>query len=103
MLANGTYLVKDAAIIGGDIVGVEKQAFLHWRWSINGFVVDWREVLHRLKLVTGVDISTRPVRRIGREGNAKKSTSLKAAAEVKRMPFRRSMTIFNGLKCAIHS
>ena len=61
--------------------------------------VDWHEVLHRLKLVTGVDISTRPVRRAGREGNAKKSTSLRAAAEVKRTPFRRSMTMFNGLKC----
>ena len=54
------------------------------------------EVLHRLKLVTGVDISTRPVRRLGREGKAKKSKSLRAVAEVKRMAFRRSMTM---LKC----
>ena len=57
------------------------------------------EVLHRLKLVTGVDISTRPVRRLGREGKAKKSTSLRAAAEVKRMAFRRSITMFNTVKC----
>ena len=57
--------------------------------------VDLHEALHRLKLVTGVDISTRPVRRAGREGKAKKSTSLRTAAEVKRTPFLRSMTMFN--------
>lgn len=28
-LASGAYLVKDAAIIGGDIVGVEEETFLH--------------------------------------------------------------------------
>ena len=53
------------------------------------------EVLHRLKLVTGVDISTRPVRRLGREGKAKKRTSLRTAAEVKRVAFRLSMTMLN--------
>lgn len=57
------------------------------------FAVSLLGVLRRLKLVTGVDISTRPVRRSGREGNAKKSASLRAAAEVKRMAFRRSITI----------
>ena len=57
------------------------------------YVGRWHEVLHRLKLVTGVDISTRPVRRPGRKGKAKKSKSLRRAAEVKRMPFRRSKTI----------
>ena len=66
--------------------------------SQNRCAVYWHEVLHRLKLVTGVDISTRPVRRAGREGSAKKSTSLRAAAAGKRTPFRRSMTMFNGLK-----
>ena len=59
----------------------------------------WHEDLHRLKLVTGVDISTRPVRRTGREGKVKKSTSLRAAAEVNRMAFRRSITMFKCLKC----
>ena len=29
-LVRGAYLVKDATIIGGDIVGVEEEAFLHW-------------------------------------------------------------------------
>ena len=62
------------------------------------YVGEWYEVLHRLKLVTGVDISTRPVRRLGREGKVKKSKSLRRAAEVKRMAFRRSKTIlFDGL------
>lgn len=61
--------------------------------------VNWHEVLHRLKLVTGVDISTRPVRRSGKEGKAKKSTSLRAAAEVKRVAFRRSITMFKSWKC----
>ena len=28
--AGGAYLVKDAAIIGGDVVGIEEEAFLHW-------------------------------------------------------------------------
>ena len=46
------------------------------------YIVMSREGLHLLKLVIGVDISTRPVRRPGRDGNAKKSTSLRAAAEV---------------------
>ena len=53
--------------------------------------------IHRLKLVTGVDISTRPVRRLGSEGKAKKRTSRRAAAEVKRKAFRRSITMFDDL------
>ena len=57
-------------------------------WDAN-----WQRVLHRLKLVTGVDISTRPVRRLGREGKAKNRTSLRAAAEVKRKAFRLSITM----------
>ena len=104
MLPSGTCLVEDAAIVWGDIVGVEEEAFLHWALSVILSVmtsVQWigTRFLHRLKLVTGVDISTRPVRRTGREGNVKKSMSLRAAAEVKRTPFRRSMTMFNGMKC----
>ena len=56
-----------------------------------------RRCLRRLKLVTGVDISTRPVRRPGSEGKAKKQMSLITAAEVNRMAFRRSMTMMNVL------
>ena len=48
---------------------------------------------HRLKLVTGVDISTRPVRRSGSEGNAINSTNRRATAEPNRNSFRRSRTM----------
>lgn len=50
---------------------------------------------HRLKLVTGVDISTRPVSRGGSEGNAKNRRSLRAAAEAysRLFSFRRSTTM----------
>ena len=56
-----------------------------------------QDYTRRLKLVTGVDISTRPVRRSGREGNAKNRSSLRAVAEPKRSAFRRSMTIMRQL------
>ena len=46
-----------------------------------------------LKLVTGVDISTRPVRRSGNEGKAAKRTNRNSAAAPKRAVFRRSITI----------
>ena len=59
------------------------------------YALTYHEVLHRLKLVTGVDISTRPVRRLGREGKAKKRTSLRTAAEVKSDAFRLSITMLN--------
>lgn len=89
-----TNLVKDSAVVRGDIVRVKKEAFFHCRSVGN----DTKPIgvglfLHRLKLVTGVDISTRPVRRSGREGNAKKRRSLRAAAEPKSNAFRRSITI----------
>ena len=57
--------------------------------------------LRRLKLVTGVDISTRPVRRSGREGKAKKKRSLRKAEEEKRMAFRRSITMFSSPRCMV--
>ena len=56
-----------------------------------------QDYTRRLKLVTGVDISTRPVRRSGREGNAKNRSSLRAVAKPKRSAFRRSMTIMRQL------
>ena len=49
--------------------------------------------IHLLKLFTGVDISTLPVSRSGREGNPTNSTSRSAAAAPKRAAFRRSITI----------
>lgn len=49
--------------------------------------------VHRLKLVTGVEISTRPVRRSGKEGNARKRTRRTAAAKPKSSAFCRSIAI----------
>ncbi len=50
--------------------------------------------IHLLKLVTGVEISTRPVKNSGKVGKLRKSSSLSAAAAPKTIAFRRSMTIF---------
>ena len=47
----------------------------------------------RLKLVTGVDISTRPARRLGKEGKPRKSRSRNAEAAPYKMVFRRSIVI----------
>lgn len=49
--------------------------------------------LHLLKLVTGVDISTRAVNRSGRPGKEVKRRSRTAAAEANRVTFLRSMSI----------
>ncbi len=49
--------------------------------------------LHLLKLLTGVDISTRPVNRTGRDGNAKNKINRKADAAPKTKSFRRSITM----------
>ena len=88
--------MEDTAVIRRNIVGVKEDAFLYWMMSVMcGVPRNGRRCLRRLKLVTGVDISTRPVRRSGREGKAKKKMSLSTAAEVKRMAFRRSMTMMN--------
>lgn len=46
-----------------------------------------------LKLVTGVEISTRPVRRSGKEGNPRKRNNRSAEAAPNNAVFRRSMTI----------
>lgn len=51
--------------------------------------------LHLLKLVTGVEISTRAVNRSGRPGNEVKSRSRKAAAAPKMAAFLLSILILN--------
>ena len=52
---------------------------------------------HRLKLVTGVDISTRPVSRSGRLGKEKRRRRMRVA-ETKTMAFRRSSGMIIVLK-----
>ena len=49
--------------------------------------------LHLLKLVTGVDISTRAVNKSGRPGKEVKRRSRTAAAEANRVTFLRSTSI----------
>lgn len=49
--------------------------------------------IHLLKLVTGVEISARPVRRSGSRGKAEKRKKRRAAAEPKSSTFRRSMAM----------
>ena len=93
-----TYLVVYATIVGGDIVGVEKEAFLYcWLRQLRELPrPEFTEVELRvrlLKLVTGVEISTRPPRSSGSEGKAVKSNSLRAAAAAKREAFRRSIAM----------
>lgn len=51
------------------------------------------ETLHLLKLVTGVEISTRPVNRSGRPGKEVNSRRRTAAAAPKSAAFRLSMFI----------
>jgi len=49
--------------------------------------------IHLLKLVIGVEISTRPVKNSGKDGKLRNSNNLSAAAAPKIITFRRSMTI----------
>lgn len=57
--------------------------------------------IHLLKLLTGVEISTRPVRRSGKEGKPRKRSSRSAEAAPNNAAFRRSMTIVIELKAAL--
>jgi hypothetical protein len=72
-----------AAIIRRDIVGVEKDAFLYYPSMSIDFDVFWKYI-HLLKLVTGVDTSTRPDSRSGRVGKTVDSSNRTAAAAPKR-------------------
>lgn len=49
--------------------------------------------LHLLKLVTGVEISTRPVRRSGSAGKTVKRASLRTAAPIYRPAVRPNVTL----------
>jgi hypothetical protein len=73
---------------------VKEETLLHYNSQL------WHKVrmrqqlnLHLLKLVTGVDISTRAVSKSGRPGNEVKSRSRTAAAAPKRAAFLLSTLI----------
>ena len=80
-------LVEDAAIVRRDVMSIEEESFLHCqRLVMNACKLEYQAqgVMvvdpHRLKLVTGVDISARPVRRSGRRAKARNSRKRSAAA-----------------------
>ncbi|KAL9043490.1 MAG: hypothetical protein Q9214_003329 [Letrouitia sp. 1 TL-2023] len=70
-------------------MSVEEETFLYFTAKSDLVTVPRVEqndgYLHLLKLVTGVETSTIPVRRSGKEGNAKKSRKRRAPAELKRI------------------
>lgn len=86
-----THLVKDTTVVRRYISRVEKQAFLHWefrvrlcgRINIGGYS-------RRLKLLTGVETSTRPVNKSGREGKRQTRTRRGIKAALNTATLRRS-------------
>ena len=63
---------------------IEEDAFLHFQGKSDQIKKSKaRGDQHLLKLVTGVEISTRPVRKLAREGKLKKSTRRVAVADTK--------------------
>lgn len=76
-----------AAVVRRDIVGVEKDALLYFETLDHGFVSIVQSCIHLLKLVTGVDTSTRPESRSGRVGKTAGSARRTAAAAPKRSSF----------------
>jgi hypothetical protein len=82
--------VVDSAIVWGDVVIVKKETFLYYPEISFGFIL-WQVYSHLLKLVTGVDISTRAVSSSGRPGNDVKRRSRTAAAAPNSVAFLLSM------------
>ena len=91
--------MEDAAVVWGDIVGVEEDSLLNWdphlcQFSKVSFDCNRVSLYARLlKLVTGVEISTLPVNRSGSDGKAVNRSRRTAIAEPKSTAFRRSMAM----------
>ena len=75
-----------AAVVGRDIMGVEEDALLHYHVSVIVYTLHVGYI-HLLKLVTGVDTSTRPARRSGSAGKTVKRSKRTAAAAPKSSSF----------------
>jgi hypothetical protein len=84
----------DTAIVRRHIVVVKEQALLYCSWLDLDNVHRMELILRRLKLVTGVDISTRAVNRSGSPGKDVKRRNRTAAAAPNRAAFLLSMLIF---------
>ena len=89
------HLVEYSTIIRRDVVCVKEESLLHFSQALSVMTLGrpGTQYAHLLKLVTGDDISTRPVRKSGREGKPAKSTRRIADAAPKRSNFRRSRAI----------
>jgi hypothetical protein len=87
--------VVNSAIVWGDVVIVEKQSFLYYsNVSLETIPRGWL-FLHLLKLVTGVDISTRAVNKSGKPGKEVKRRRRTAAAAPNKAAFLLSTFIIN--------
>lgn len=72
---------------------VEEQSFLHYIKSEGSHLRRSENTVHLLKLVTGVEISTRAVNKSGRPGNPVKSSNRTAAAAPNKVAFLLSIFI----------
>lgn len=83
----------DAAVVGRDIVVVQKETFLYCKGSVSKTKTQGADRLRRLKLVTGVEISTRPVSRSGSPGRSVKMANRRTAAPMYRPAVRPGVTL----------
>lgn len=81
------------SIVGGDVAVIKEQTLLHYHKSAFKSSSKGIRRLHLLKLVTGVEISTRAVIKSGRPGKPVKRRSRTAAAVLKRTAFLLSILI----------
>jgi hypothetical protein len=80
--------VEDSSVVRRDIVRIEKETFLYCEFESQLCLIHTLvRSIHLLKLVTGVDISTLPVRTGGKDGNAVNSSRRIAAADPKSRAF----------------
>jgi hypothetical protein len=78
--SRSSYLVKKAPFVGRGIARVEEQAFLHCSEILAERHPSYWECAHLLKLLTGVDTSTCPVRRSGSQGKKAKTRTRTSTA-----------------------
>jgi hypothetical protein len=73
-------------------MGIKKEALLYYNCVSKAQSLSFvsQSGLHLLKLVTGVDTSTRPVSRSGSDGNATKRRMRRPAAALRSVSFRRT-------------
>jgi hypothetical protein len=97
------YLVKDTTIVGRNISSIEIQSLLYY--TIEGqSICSYNSItllpgyLHRLKLLTGVDTSTRPVSRSGNDGNR----HIKSSRRTKATPNTPIMRLSTAMLCSVN-